>query len=37
MTDNDRIFTLLLELIKFLASLIFLIIAFLLGRYSKKK
>lgn len=37
MTANDKIFTLLLELAKFLGQLVLLTIAFLLGRYSKKK
>ena len=35
MSGNGE-FLLLIELIKFLAQLIFIIIAFLLGRYSKK-
>lgn len=36
MTDDDKVFTILLEFIKLLAQLVFLVIAFLLGRYSKK-
>jgi len=33
---DDRTFTLLIELLRFMAEVVILVIAFLLGRFSKR-